>query len=143
MKTNRYIIIFVLVNLLFIAVYVFFNLKTVKAISEINLQKDYVRSNEIIVFEIGKKLYRLENNILKLAVFGTDNNIINYYLKEVKKEIDEIKRLIKILQTGGEYSQYLLVNTSYTDKFNKTLKIEKKYFDVGLLDVVAKLKIVD
>ncbi len=143
MKTNRYIIVFVLVNLLFIAVYVFFNLKTVKTLNEINLQKDYVRSNEIIVFEIGKKLYRLENNILKLTVFGTEDNIVNYYLKKIKKEINEIKRLIKVLQTGGEYSQSLLVNTSYSEKFNKTLKIEKKYFDVGLLDVVAKLKIVD
>ncbi len=142
-KTNKYVKLFVIANLLFVLIYVVFNWDTINKISKINEKKDFIRSNEMIVLEINKNIYSLENEIFKLTVFGINNTIIKYYIEEIDKRISYIKRLVSFLQKGGEFTQNFMVNATATNNVIRKIKVNKEFFDVGLLDVISKLNIIE
>lgn len=144
MKLRSSIIYIIVVNFLFISMYIYINRYTSNKIVTLNEKISSIQQKEILIFDITQHILNLESMFYKLSVFSINNSdmILHYYQDKIDKEIAKINKLLQILKNGGTYHIITEANFSDNIKIKKNIKISKSTSSVEIDDILTKLKII-
>ncbi|NPA11336.1 MAG: GGDEF and EAL domain-containing protein [Epsilonproteobacteria bacterium] len=142
MKIKKYLWLLGFVNLILIIIYGSVNIKISREISEVNKAFFHTQQKEILIFEIAKEVLKLENSIYQAAILGMNSQILDYYKYDINKTLKHIKKLLNILQNGGEYIQTNKTNLINKSHIKKSIVIDKADFSVEINDINTKLSLI-